>query len=146
MKKLLLLVLMIPILGMSQNYYTGQRVYSSKFPSETKDYTQDTYLKIDNTCSGCNDIIVAIENIYQGKVIQHAYINSGDSYSFNDIPVGSYVCKYMWTDNLGRQHFEKDVATITYKTKEYGGYVITMQKTVSGNLNQVGISEDNFFD
>ena len=147
MKKtqLLLIFLLISNLCFSQ-YYTGQRVFSNKFPSEIKDYNQDTYLMIDNTCRNCNDIIVAVEDIYNNRVIQHAYINSGDSYKFKSIPVGSYVCKYMWTDVLGKRRYEKDNKTMTYKAKEYGGYVITLEETVYGNLSQSSISENEFFD
>ena len=63
-------------------YYTGQKVFKDKFPSETKDYNQDTYIKIENA-SG--DIIVAVENTYTGQVIQHAYITSRDTYEFKYI-------------------------------------------------------------
>ena len=124
-------------------YYTGQRVFSSKFPAETKDYQQDTYVKIENT-SG--DIIVAIENVRTGKTIQHAYILSTDDYEFKYIPVGRYVCKYMWTDPItGRRMFEKDNSYMEFKPDESGGYVITLQETEYGNLDQSRIDEDDFF-
>ena len=125
---------------------TGQRIFKSKFPTETKDYNQDTYVKIDNTCSGCTDIIVAVESISLDKVIQHAYIKGGDAYEFNYIPVGTYVCKYMWTDSFGRKHYEKDEKTMRFGPDQYGGYIITMEETVSGNLHQEDISENEFFD
>ena len=124
-------------------YYTGQKVFKDKFPSETKDFNQDTYLKIEN--SG-DDIIVAIENTGTGKVIQHAYINSRDTYEFKYIPVGSYVCKYMWTDYNGRKHFQKDNSTMKYRVNEVGGYVITLKETQFGNLSQSDINENEFFD
>ncbi len=124
-------------------YYTGQRVFSSKFPAETKDYDRDNYVKIENS-SG--DIIVAIENVRTGKTIQHAYILSMDDYQFKYIPVGSYVCKYMWTDPVtGKRMFEKDNSYMEFKPNEYGGYVITMQETVYGNLDQSRIDEEDFF-
>ena len=124
-------------------YYTGQRVFASKFPTETKDYQQDTYVKIENS-SG--DIIVAIENVRTGKTIQHAYILSNDDYEFKYIPVGTYVCKYMWTDPItGRRMFEKDNSYMEFKPDEYGGYVITLQETEYGNLDQSRIDEDDFF-
>jgi hypothetical protein len=124
-------------------YYTGQKVFKDKFPSEIKDYNQDTYLKIEN--SG-DDIIVAVENTRTGKVIQHAYINSSDTYEFKYIPVGSYVCKYMWTDKNGRKHFQKDNSTMQYGVDEVGGYVITLKETQFGNLSQSDINENEFFD
>ena len=123
-------------------YYTGQKVFKDKFPSETKDYNQDTYLKIEN--SG-DDIIVAVENTRTGIVIQHAYINSSDTYEFKYIPVGSYVCKYMWTDKNGRKHFQKDNSTMNYGVDEVGGYVITLEETQFGNLSQSDINESEFF-
>ena len=124
-------------------YYTGQKVFKDKFPSETKDYNQDTYLKIENDGG---DIIVAIENTRTGRVIQHAYINSRDTYEFKYIPVGSFVCKYMWTDNNGRKHFQKDNSIMNYGVDEVGGYVITLEETQFGNLSQTNINESEFFD
>ena len=88
LKYTLLLIFSVSFSSVNAQYYTGQKVFSNKFPSEKIDYSQDTYLKIDNSCNGCNDIIVAIENIYTRKVIRHAYINSGDIFDFNYIPVG----------------------------------------------------------
>jgi len=35
--------------------------------------------------------------------------------------------------------------TRPFKPNEVGGYVITMEKTVSGNLTQSSISENEFF-
>jgi len=127
-------------------YYTGQKVFRDKFPAETKDYNQDTYLKIDNTCSKCDDIIVAVESVELDKVIQHAYINSGDIYEFKYIPVGTYVCKYMWTDIYGRKHYEKDNKSMEYGDNQIGGYIITLEETTHGNLSQSDISESEFFD
>lgn len=127
---------------LSAQYYTGQKVFSSKFPSEVKDYNQDTYILIENSST---DIIVAVENVISGNVIQHAYITSKDSYKFEYIPVGTYVCKYMWTDTYGKKHFEKDDSSMTFKVDEYGGYVITLTEVEYGNLSQSGISEDEFF-
>ena len=124
-------------------YYTGQKIFKDKFPSETKDYNQDTYIKIENS-SG--DIIVAVENTRTGRVIQHAYINSRDTYEFKYIPVGTYVCKYMWTDSYGKKRYEKDNSTMDFPKDQYGGYVITLTETPLGNLSQSGISENEFFD
>ena len=124
-------------------YYTGQKVFKDKFPSETKDYNQDTYIKIENA-SG--DIIVAVENTYTGKVIQHAYITSRDTYEFKYIPVGNYVCKYMWTDSNGKKRYEKDNSSMDFLKDQYGGYVITLTETPSGNLSQSAINESEFFD
>lgn len=59
------------------------------------------------------------------------------------------VCKYMWTDKNGNKHFEKDNSTMefSYSTSgDAGGYVITLQQTISGNLSQSSISENEFFD
>ena len=124
-------------------YYTGQKVFKDKFPTENKDYNQDTYIKIENA-SG--DIIVAVENTYTGKVIQHAYINSKDTYEFKYIPVGNYVCKYMWTDITGKKRFEKDNSSMDFPKNQYGGYIITLTETPLGNLSQSGISESDFFE
>ena len=124
-------------------YYTGQKVFKDKFPSEIKDYNQDTYLKIENAGG---DIIVAVENIRTGRVIQHAYIKSNDTYKFNGIPVGAYVCKYMWTDNNGRKHFQEDDSSMKYGVNEVGGYVITLKPTQFGNLSSSEITENEFFD
>ena len=51
----------------------------------------------------------------------------------------------MWTDRNGKRYFNKDDKSMAFKTNEVGGYVITMQKTTSGNLTQSSISEDEFF-
>ena len=129
--------------GLAQ-YHTGQRVFSSKFPTEKKDYSQDTYVKIENS-SG--DIIVAVEDVRLGKTIQHAYILSFDTYEFKNIPVGKYCCKYMWTDPItGKRLFQKDNSLMEFKVDEYGGYVITLESTTNGNLTQSSIDENEFFD
>ena len=127
-------------------YYTGQKVFKDKFPSEIKDFNQDTYIRIDNTCYGCVNIIVAVESIGLNKVIQHAYISAGDAHYFKYIPVGTYICKYMWTDSNGRKHYEQDEKSLSFGYDQYGGYVITMQKTTSGNLEQEDITANEFFD
>lgn len=124
-------------------YATGDRVFRSKFSSEVKDYSQDTYIRIENSS---DDIIVAVENVYTGKVIQHAYILARDTYDFTYIPVGTYVCKYMWTDKFGNRRYEKDNQNMTFSVNEVGGYVITLTETVYGNLTQSAIGEDDFFD
>lgn len=123
-------------------YYTGQKVFVNKFPTEISDNTQDTYIQINNSDG---DIIVAVEQFSSGRVIRHAYIKSNDSYKFKNIPVGSFICKYMWTDRYGNKHFNKDNESMQFKANEVGGYVITMEKSVGGNLTQSGISEADFF-
>ena len=123
-------------------YYTGQRVFANKFPSEVSDLNQDTYIQINNSNT---DIIVAVRDLKSDRVIQHAYIKAEQTYKFKNIPVGTYVCNYMWTDSRGKRHFNKDNSTMPFKPNEVGGYVITMEKTVSGNLTQSSISEDDFF-
>lgn len=143
LRLLIIVIIYIAPTNCNAQYYTGQKVFKNKFDTEIKDYNQDTYIKIENA-SG--DIIVAVENIRTGKVIQHAYITSKDTYKFNYIPVGTYMCKYMWTDNYGKKRYEKDNSTMTFKKDEYGGYVITLTETQFGNLTQSGISEDEFFD
>ena len=141
MKKIIYIVLFIPLV-LSSQYYTGQKVFKSKFPPEIKDSSQDTYIEIINSNT---DIIVAVRNIRSDRVIQHAYIKARQSYKFKNIPVGTYVCNYMWTDRNGKRYFNKDDKSMAFKTNEVGGYVITMQKTTSGNLSQSSISEDEFF-
>jgi len=41
--------------------------------------------------------------------------------------------------------FEKDNSYMEFKPDEYGGYVITLQETEYGNLDQSRIDEDDFF-
>ena len=135
------LILLISFSSFSQ-YYTGQRVFAEKFPQELKDYNQDTYIKVNNVKG---DIIVAIQDINLNKVIQHSYILSYQTYTFKNIPVGTYVAKYMWTDSNGNKRFEKDNSSMKFKKNEYGGYEITLEETVNGNLSQSSISENEFF-
>lgn len=135
------LFLMLNTLTYGQ-YYTGQKVFVNRFPPEIVDLTQDTYIEIKNAEG---DIIVAVENINTNTVIQHAYIKSNDTFNFKNIPIGTYVCKYMWTDNLGKHRYVKDDANMVFKYNEVGGFQIIMQKSVSGNLSQTGISENEFF-
>ena len=135
------LILLISFSSFSQ-YYTGQRVFADKFPQELKDYNQDTYIKVNNVKG---DIIVAIEDINLNRVIQHSYILSYQTYTFKNIPVGTYVAKYMWTDSNGNKRFEKDNSSMKFKKNEYGGYEITLEETVNGNLSQSSISENEFF-
>ena len=135
------LILLISFSSFSQ-YYTGQRVFAEKFPQELKDYNQDTYIKVNNVKG---DIIVAIEDINLNRVIQHSYILSYETYTFKNIPIGTYVAKYMWTDSNGNKRFEKDNSSMKFKKNEYGGYEITLEETVNGNLSQSSISENEFF-
>ena len=123
-------------------YYTGQRVFSNKFPSEKIDVNQDTYILIKNSNT---DIIVAVKDLTRDKIIQHAYINAKDNYKFINIPVGKYVCMYMWTDTQGKRHYNIDDKSMDFPVNQIGGYEITMQKSVAGNLTQSAIDEDNFF-
>ena len=52
----------------------------------------------------------------------------------------------MWTDSFGRKHYEKDEKTMTFGRDQYVGYIITLEETVNGNLDQEDISEKEFFD
>lgn len=133
---------LISSISVNAQYYTGQKVFVNKFPTEISDNTQDTYIQINNSDG---DIIVAVEQFSSGRVIRHAYIKSNDSYKFKNIPVGSFICKYMWTDRYGNKHFNKDDESMQFKANEVGGYVITMEKSIGGNLTQSGISEADFF-
>tara|TARA_B110000259_G_scaffold168156_1_gene197002 strand:- start:10809 stop:11243 length:435 start_codon:yes stop_codon:yes gene_type:complete len=143
MKYIITNLLFLVFININAQYYTGQKVFASKFPSEIFDINMDTYLKIINSDQ---DLIVAIENVSTGKVIRHAYINSEEAYEFKNIPVGSYVCKYMWTDKFsGKKQYNKDDQFLEYEENQYGGYVITMEGSVNGNLSQSEISENDFF-
>lgn len=141
-KRLLFVCFLIFSSSISAQYYTGQKVFANKFLVEISDNSQDTYIQINNSDG---DIIVAVEQLRSGRVIQHAYIKSYDSYKFDGMPVGAFICKYLWTDRNGNKHFNKDDKSMQFNVNEVGGYVITMEKSVSGNLTQSGISEDDFF-
>ena len=141
-KRFFFVCFLISSISVNAQYYTGQKVFVNKFPTEISDNTQDTYIQINNSDG---DIIVAVEQFSSGRVIRHAYIKSNDSYKFKNIPVGSFICKYMWTDRYGNKHFNKDNESMQFKANEVGGYVITMEKSVGGNLTQSGISEADFF-
>ena len=82
-----------PLVGefLSQ-YYTGQRVFEDKFPTEKIDKDRSSYLLIKNSDQ---DIIVALKDVNRDVVIQHAYIKARDNYKFKNIPLGKYVCMYM---------------------------------------------------
>ena len=142
MKNILFILALLISFSSFAQYYTGQRVFSDKFPTEVSDKSQDTYILIKNSNT---DIIVAVKDLIRNKVIQHAYINAKDNYRFRNIPVGKYVCMYMWTDALGRKHYNIDDKSMEFPVNQIGGYEITMQKSVDGNLSQSSINEDDFF-
>ena len=104
MKNLFFTITLFVSFSTFSQYYTGQRVFSNKFPTEISDIKQDTYILIKNSNT---DIIVAVKDLSRGFVIQHAYIKAQDNYKFTNIPVGKYVCMYMWTDSLGKRHQTK---------------------------------------
>jgi hypothetical protein len=52
---------------------------------------------------------------------------------------------YMWTDTQGKRHYNIDDKSMDFPVNQIGGYEITMQKSVAGNLTQSAIDEDNFF-
>ena len=52
----------------------------------------------------------------------------------------------MWTDNNGKKRYEIDNSSMDFPKDQYGGYVITLTQTPSGNLSQSAISESEFFD
>ena len=89
MKYIITNLLFLVFININAQYYTGQKVFASKFPSEIFDVNMDTYLKIINSDQ---DLIVAIENVSPGKVIRHAYINSEEAYEFkNNIFQSKYL-------------------------------------------------------
>ena len=144
MKKLLFtLVLLISFTSFSQ-YYTGQRVFADKFPPESLDSNRSSYLLIKNSNL---DIIVALKDVNNDKVIQHAYINAEDNYKFTNIPLGKYVCMYMWTDSSGNRNYSIDDKYLDFpeEISNYAYYEITMEKSVIGNLTQSSIDEQDFF-
>ncbi len=142
LKKLLFIIFLFISVTTFSQYYTGQRVFLNKFPSEISDNKQDTYILIKNSNT---DIIVAVKDLSRGVVIQHAYIKAQDNYKFTNIPIGKYVCMYMWTDSLGKRHYNIDDKSMDFPFNQIGGYEITMQKSVAGNLTQSSIDEDDFF-
>ena len=138
----MVLRIILILITFQANYYTGQKVFKSKFPTEDFDYRRDTWIRINN---GSTDIVVAVENNSTAKVIRHTYIVSGESFTFKSIPIGSYTCKYMWTDKNGKRHYEQDNQSMTFKYDDIGGYEITLVESVEGNLSQSKISENDFF-
>ena len=143
MKKLLLLLLFIPLFSFSQ-YFTGQRVFEDKFPVERIDKDRSSYLLIKNSDQ---DIIVALKDVNRDVVIQHAYIKARGNYKFKNIPIGKYVCMYMWTDRLGKRHYSIDDQYMDFpeEVTSYAYYEITMEKSIGGNLSQTSIDEEDFF-
>lgn len=142
MKKIILLLL-IPLFSVSQ-YYTGQKVFQDKFPTELADKNRSSYLLVKNSNQ---DIVVALKDVNKDIVIQHAYIKAEENYKFKNIPLGKYVCMYMWTDSLGKRHFSIDDKYMDFPEEKtsYAYYEITMEKSVGGNLSQSSINEEDFF-
>lgn len=142
MKKIIVLLL-IPLFSVSQ-YYTGQKVFQDKFPTELVDINRSSYLLVKNSNQ---DIVVALKDVNKNIVIQHAYIKAEENYKFKNIPLGKYVCMYMWTDSFGKRHFSIDDKYMDFPEEKtsYAYYEITMEKSVGGNLSQSSINEEDFF-
>ena len=75
-KRFFFVCFLISSISVNAQYYTGQKVFVNKFPTEISDNKQDTYIQINNSDG---DIIVAVEQFSSGRVIRHAYIKSNDT-------------------------------------------------------------------
>ena len=144
MRNILFILFLFLSLNSYSQYYTGERVFADKFPPELSDSNRSSYLLIKNSNL---DIIVALKDVNKDKVIQHAYINAEDNYKFTNIPLGKYVCMYMWTDSSGKRHYSIDDKYLDFPEEitNYAYFEITMEKSVIGNLTQSSIDEEDFF-
>ena len=75
---------------LSYGQYTGSTPYISEFGPNQSVYKSGANWKVINADE--NDIVFAVVN--NNRVIAHAYINSGDSFMFKDLPVGFYSYKF----------------------------------------------------
>ena len=89
MLKFLLISLLTIQFSFSQ--YTGMQPYLEYFgPNQTISKSGANWKVINDDE---DDMVFAVVNIYD-KVVAHAYIKSGESFIFKDLPIGSYSYKF----------------------------------------------------
>lgn len=120
-KKILFVYFFILSISISALYYTEQKVSANKFPIEISENPLDSYVQIN--CSE-SDTIDAIEKFKSGRVIQHAYIKSNDSYKSKGIPTSECPCKYMWTDRNVNKYFNKDNKSVQFNVNKAGALLL----------------------
>ena len=86
-----LLILVVSNYVLAQRPFTGEKIFSNKFPAEQINTVSFSSLVVSNTIS--DDIIVTLRD--GGRhYISHVYIRANEAYTFENLPVGHFVYQY----------------------------------------------------
>lgn len=86
-----LLIFVVSNYVLAQRPFTGEKIFSNKFPAEQINTVSFSSLVVSNTIS--DDIIVTLRD--GGRhYISHVYIRANETYTFENLPVGHFVYQY----------------------------------------------------
>jgi hypothetical protein len=90
-KYLFLFILIVGNYVFAQRPFTGEKIFSDKFPSEQINRVSFSSLTVSNTI---NDDIIVTLRAGERNYISHVYIRAKESFTFKNLPVGHFVYQY----------------------------------------------------
>lgn len=90
-KYVFLFILIVSNYVFAQRPFTGEKIFSNKFPLEQINRVSFSSLTVSNTI---NDDIIVILRDGARHYISHVYIRAKDSFTFENLPVGHFVYQY----------------------------------------------------
>ena len=79
-------------LGVANAQYTGKAPYVAQFGVSQQEIGSGAHWKVTN--KDTNDMVFVAVDYYTDEVVAHIYVSAGESYTFVDLPIGSYYYKF----------------------------------------------------
>lgn len=84
MKKVFLLVLILPLVSFAQRGKTGDKTYAYRFPADVVNEVSNAMLVVKNEVE--HDVIVLLRD-QRRKYLRHVYIRKNQEYTFKELPL-----------------------------------------------------------
>ena len=136
--------------GVANAQRTGKAPYVAQFGINQQELNSGAHFKVTNTDE--NDIVFALVDYHTDNVVAHIFISAKETYTFFDLPKGSYKYKF---SNAGSYFADEDRMTLTgcdsdkyHCDRENWPYEKSLEVWVyqsAGKGDSEQISKDEFF-